>query len=215
MSETVLGALLSAAALLLLAGYHGWLIMRLRRAPLTTTLGLSNEIRRSWVQVVMAERRDILAVQTLRNWTMAATFLASTAMLLTLGLLSVAATGDRFTSLGGLLTVNAGAAPAPAVGHLLGLAALFTLAFLSFTLAIRQYNHIGFLINVPPEHDNRVTPESVGRALNRGAAYYTLGMRAYYLAIPLAFWLFGPLWLLGATLVLLAVLVPLDRTGTG
>ena len=37
----------------------------------------------------MKERRDVLAVQTLRNWIMAASFLASTAILIGLGLLSL------------------------------------------------------------------------------------------------------------------------------
>jgi len=34
----------------------------------------------------MAERRDLLAVQTLRNWTMGASFLASTAVVTIMGL---------------------------------------------------------------------------------------------------------------------------------
>jgi hypothetical protein len=36
----------------------------------------------------MAERRDILAVQTLRNWMMASSLLVSTAILITVGILN-------------------------------------------------------------------------------------------------------------------------------
>jgi uncharacterized membrane protein len=36
-------------------------------------------------------------------------------------------------------------------------------------------------------------------------------MRGYYLAIPLALWLFGPLWLLVGTLLLIGALFRLDR----
>jgi uncharacterized membrane protein len=36
-------------------------------------------------------------------------------------------------------------------------------------------------------------------------------MRAYYMAIPLALWLFGPLWLLAGTLVMITTLYRLDR----
>jgi uncharacterized membrane protein len=36
-------------------------------------------------------------------------------------------------------------------------------------------------------------------------------MRGYYLAIPLALWLFGPLWLLGGTIILIITLYRLDR----
>jgi hypothetical protein len=37
----------------------------------------------------MAERRDILAVQTLRNWMMASSLLVSTAILITVGILNI------------------------------------------------------------------------------------------------------------------------------
>ena len=57
---------------------------------MTTTLGITNHVRCRWVQSVMEERRDILGVQTLRNQMMAATFLASTAILISLGLLGAA-----------------------------------------------------------------------------------------------------------------------------
>jgi uncharacterized membrane protein len=37
-------------------------------------------------------------------------------------------------------------------------------------------------------------------------------MRAYYFSVPLVFWLFGPHFMLAATVVLLAVLYHVDRT---
>lgn len=43
-------------------------------------------------------------------------------------------------------------------------------------------------------------------------------MRAYYCAVPLVFWLFGPHFMILATLVTVAILFYLDRTpdeGTG
>jgi uncharacterized membrane protein len=36
-------------------------------------------------------------------------------------------------------------------------------------------------------------------------------MRAYYMTIPLALWLFGPLWLMAGTLLMIASLYRLDR----
>jgi uncharacterized membrane protein len=36
-------------------------------------------------------------------------------------------------------------------------------------------------------------------------------MRTYYLSVPLVLWLFGPTWMLVATIVLLAVLNHLDH----
>jgi lipid-A-disaccharide synthase-like uncharacterized protein len=37
-------------------------------------------------------------------------------------------------------------------------------------------------------------------------------MRAYYLTVPLLFWLFGPTWMLGATLAMVYFMFHLDRT---
>jgi len=53
--------------------------------------------------------------------------------------------------------------------------------------------------------------DDVINILDRGGLHYTLGMRGYYLTIPLALWLFGPLWLLVGTLLLIIILYQLDR----
>lgn len=77
-------------AFILLGGYHVQLLRQIRRQPLSTAIGLSQQARRLWVRKIIQDGRDILAVQTLRNWTMAATLLASTAILLALGILNAA-----------------------------------------------------------------------------------------------------------------------------
>ena len=78
---------LTAASFLILGIYHLYWIYRIYRKPMTTSVGITNHLRGHWVESIMEERRDILAVQTLRNWTMAASFLASTGILICLGLL--------------------------------------------------------------------------------------------------------------------------------
>ena len=69
----------------LLGGYYLWLATEVRRRPLRTIIGYSAIKRREWVRSVMLEGRDILAVQTLRNWSTAASFLATTAILIATG----------------------------------------------------------------------------------------------------------------------------------
>ncbi|KPV39751.1 hypothetical protein AN478_09825 [Thiohalorhabdus denitrificans] len=202
---------LAALAFLLLAAYHLRLLRRVRRRPESTALGLADRVRDRWVEMVMTERRDILAVQTLRNWTMAATFLASTAMLIALGILSVAATSQRIVEVSRLLTFLEGATPRLTLVKLMVLAGVFLFAFFSFTLAIRYYNHAGYQLALPPDREPRLSPALVARGLNRGGLHYTLGMRAYYLAVPLALWLFGPELLLLAALLVLLALSRMDR----
>lgn len=61
-------ALLTGATILVLCLYHLHLYIKVRQNPKTTAVGMTNFIRQQWVETIMAERRDILAVQTLRNW---------------------------------------------------------------------------------------------------------------------------------------------------
>ena len=67
------------------------------------------------------------------------------------------------------------------------------------------------MINLPLDTHAEIRVEDVIEMLQRGGVHYTLGMRGYYLSIPLLLWLFGPLWLMAGTLVLLAALRRLDR----
>jgi uncharacterized membrane protein len=86
-------------------------------------------------------------------------------------------------------------------------------AFFSFAMAIRVYNHVGYLINVPVRLNHKmITPAHVATHLNRAGHFYSLGMRAYYFLVPLVFWLFGPHFMLAATLGLLATLYRIDRS---
>src|SRR5512135_2951198 len=83
-TEIVFGA----ATFVVLSCYHCYWLYQVRRAPLRTYRGITRYLRREWVESIMKEKRDILSVQTLRNWIMAASFLASTSMIIGLGLLS-------------------------------------------------------------------------------------------------------------------------------
>lgn len=160
--------LLVVFAFSLIAAYHGWLLRRIRTRPMTTAVSLTRHVRKQWVEMAMAERRDVLAVQTLRNSTMAATFLASMAMLLALGILSVAATQEQAVRVGELLTVFGAGGPTYALIKLLVLAGVFLFAFFNFALALRYFNHTGFQIALPPGQDPWVTPEGVADGVNRG-----------------------------------------------
>jgi uncharacterized membrane protein len=94
---------------------------------------------------------------------------------------------------------------------LMVLGIVFFVAFFNFTLCIRYFNHVGFMINTFQENDSTVSAEAVTTVLNHGALHYTIGMRGFYLSVPLALWLFGPIWMLAGGLLLLAVLYRLDR----
>lgn len=198
-------------SLAILLAYHIHLNLRVRQNPRYTIQSINSAARTAWVAHIMATpSKDILAVQTLRNSTMAATFLASTAVLLIIGVLNLGQTG------GGDGLIHSLAARQPGFTlYLLKLTPLLLdlfAAFFFFSLAIRMYNHVGYLINSGPQASGPTDPAYVARMLNRGGSYYSWGMRSYYLCVPFVFWLFGPLFMLSASLVLVVVLYHVDRS---
>jgi uncharacterized membrane protein len=97
---------------------------------------------------------------------------------------------------------------------LLPLVVDFFWAFFAFSLAIRMYNHVGYLINSTAGGRKTPTPAYVATLLNRGGWYYSIGMRSYYMSVPLVFWLFGPWYMLAASIGLITVLYHVDRSPT-
>ena len=199
------------AGFILLAVYHLHLVYRIRRYPMTTAVGITNHGRRKWVESVMREKRDIMAVQTPRILVMAANFLASTAVLVSLGLLGAAFRPGVYVQISHSLNLSGTPSETLWMFKLLVLAVLFFSAFFNFTLAIRYYNHTGLMINTSGSNDPEITAAGVTEIFNHGALHYTMGMRGYYLSIPMVLWLFGPVWMLGGTVVLIMILYRLDR----
>ncbi len=202
---------LAGSAFGILFGYHALHFAKLRRAPKTTSIGLNAHARKLWVAHIMRDKTDILAVQTMRNWTMAATFLASTAIILGLGFLNFALTSHGLNELVAAFNPIGVTDHALAIFKALVVTGVFLFAFIQFMLAVRFYNHAAFLINVPESPECEITPALVGTTINRGARHYSIGMRSYYVAIPTVLWLLGPLWLFLATLVMTRLSWRLDR----
>ncbi len=213
-NSDIFGFILSAG---LIFCYYAYLRWRTKPGPHFdphyTIQALNAEARRLWVESVMRDKRDILAVQTLRNSTMVSTFLASTAVLLIMGAVSLSGHGGDVEH--GLHSLNVVGAVDPSLWmtKLVVLIIDLCVAFFSLTLAARHFHHIGYLLNVPADIKHPViTPQFVTSFLNAAASYYSTGMRAYYFTIPLLFWLFGPHLMVISTLVLIFVLYRIART---
>jgi uncharacterized membrane protein len=203
---------LTSAAFFLIIVYHVQLIHQIRSRPLTTAMGITNHLRGHWVESIMENNRDLLAVQTLRNWVMTSSFLASTAILISVGLITVAASPEKMAEISPSLQELVREHRVLWLFKLMVLMLDFFFIFFNFTLAIRYYNHVNFMINVPSTLAHKITPEYITGILNRGMMHYNLGMRGYYLGVLLVLWLFGPIWMLLGTVIMLLVLYHLDRT---
>lgn len=201
-----------ALSVILLAAYHVYLKYKISQNPAYTVQAVNVMARTIWVETIMQEGKDILAVQTLRNSTMAATFFASTAVLLIIGVLTLTGRGNEFSdSWHALNIIGARHTELLLTKLLLMLLDLFV-AFFSFSMSIRLYNHVGFMINVPLKRRHKIiNAQHVAIHLNRAGKYYSIGMRAYYFLLPQVFWLFGPHFMLAASIGLIFVLYHIDR----
>lgn len=201
------------ASLFMFTLYNVFIWVRLRSDPIFTIQGATNLARRAWVVQVMEEKNDILAVQTLRNSTMAATFMASTAVLLAVGVLTFTGQAEKLGETWHALNIFGSTERSTLALKLLVLLVNLFIAFFSFSSSIRIFNHVGFMVNVPCTDGNYSTSLTfVAMQLNRAAAHFHTGMRAFYFLIPLVFWLFGPVFLVTSTLLMIAVVYFLDRT---
>jgi len=187
---------LMLASVALLIGYHLWFLRELRLRPEHTTIGSARALRAAWVADVMTNRRDILAVQTMRNWVMTTSFLASTAALIAIGLLTFVMSTDGVTNLIHRLNF-AGTRSQDLLTIKLALIIVnYFLTFFNLSLAMRHYNYAVFLIGMSLGADPEPAIDRATRHVQSGAMRYTAGMRGFYLSVPLMLWLFGPVWLL-------------------
>jgi uncharacterized membrane protein len=196
----------SAFSLALIAGYHFFVRVRARRAPDSTIQGVVNRAREAWVERMMRENQGILAVQTLRNSIMAATFFATTAVALVVGTITLS------TQSGALRHVSETLAASDERWWFLKIVVLLVdmlCAFVFFSQSIRYLAHVSLMVSAPPD---TASPTLVAKLLVQAGRFHTRGMRCYYYAGPMLFWIFGPVYLVGASCALVVALHFLDKS---
>jgi uncharacterized membrane protein len=204
-----------AISALMIAAYYFYLRFRVRQDPLYSIHVVNEAARRLWVHHVMANpSRDVMAVQTLRNFIMVGILMVSTATLLIIGTLTLSGQADTIAR--SWHTINLLGMPSAELwtAKVMCLLADFLVAFFAFTMAIRLANHVLFMINIPAElrvGNDALAPEAVASRLNRAGYMIAVGIRSLFVAVPLVFWLFGPAFLVIATIGLLVAFVRLDR----
>jgi uncharacterized membrane protein len=177
--------------------------VRGRRDPSATMQSQQAGLRAQWVAEVLAANNGILGVQTLRNALSAVLFFASNTMFLVIGTITLTANRE-LRETWGLLD------PGQQSAHLSQLKLLILLltllfAFLCFINGIRLFSHASLSIATKSASAALVTAQ-----INDAWRYQGLGVRCYYFAAPVLFWLFGAPWLVLASLGMLAVMHSFD-----
>ncbi|KAJ4975692.1 hypothetical protein NE237_000798 [Protea cynaroides] len=212
MEEQILDYALVPSGLVLLVGYHIWLLHRIRYQPMKTAVGINVFSRRLWAESLMEEMpiNGVLAVQTLRNNIMAGTLLATTAMTLNSIIVLMIA---NFSSKP-LVIVFGNKSELSLWIKIFSVMFCFLLAFLFTVQSVRYYSHAGILIQVPVKKCKQVGVYVV-KALTKGSYFWAMGLRALYFSFPLFMWFFGPIPMFMCCLFLVFTLYFLDTLDGG
>ncbi|XP_078150719.1 uncharacterized protein LOC144546047 [Carex rostrata] len=203
-----------------LLAYHGWLWHKVRTEPHCTFIGINSAGRHLWVAAMMKDndKKNILAVQSIRNAIMGSTLMGTTSILLCTGLAAVLSStysikrplNDAVFGAHGEFMLSL---------KYVSLLLLFVFAFLCYSLSIRFLNQVNFLINIKLDHDhddgasvigNRLSQDYVCDLLEKGFLLNTVGNRLFYTALPLLLWIFGPVLSFLCSLLIIPILYNLD-----
>jgi len=202
------------ASALVIGGYYVFLRRMVRKNPTYTIHGVNEIARTLWIEHVMESAGDnVMAVQTLRNFIMSSIFMATTASMLIIGTMTLSGQAENIAHSWHLLSNSSNYAAQIWIVKVLFLLVNFIFAFFAFAMSIRLSNHVLFMINVKENAVNHnLAPAAVARRLCRAGDLFAIGMRSFFFSIPLVFWLFGPVFLFVAALVLVFTLFHLDRS---
>lgn len=203
-------AVLATLALVLL--YEAVLALLQRRRPGQVARSAHAGLREDWFLAVSgAKGSEVLAVQTLRNSLMSATMLASTAALALMGTVTLAA-----PSLHTIVDHAAAVAPlalvTPRLLLELVLLSLLFASLVSTLMAVRFYNHAGFVGGMPVGSEARIRWTALGvRYVRKAGLLYGFGLRQLILVAPVVAAMLHPFAGPVAALVVAWVLYAFDR----
>jgi hypothetical protein len=204
----------SPAALLtvlVLVAYEASLALAQRRRPECMARTAHAALREDWFAAVSAKMgSEILAVQTLRNSMMSATMTASAAVLGLMGTVTLAAPSlhASFSDPG-----TPGFTPRLAM-ELVLLGTLFA-SLVSSAMAVRYYNHAGFVAGMPQESEARRRWALTGTMyLRKAGVLYSRGLRHLVLVAPVVAFILHPLAGPLAALAAVGVMIGFDRVVT-
>lgn len=192
----------------ILVCYELALAVAQRRAPGRLARTAHASLRQEWFEAVSTQKNsEILAVQTLRNSLMSATMTASTAAL---GLIATATLAAPSLRSIGEATGVPDFTPRLAI-ELMLLALLFS-SLVSSAMAVRYYNHAGFIGSMPIDSEARRRWQRAGSAyVRRAGVLYSWGLRHLILVAPVLASILHPATGPVAALVVVAVMFGFDR----
>lgn len=193
--------------------YHALFQYLVHKRPALIFKGKLNIVRRAWVAKILEENTGIVAVQTLRNVTMAASFLTTASVVLIGGLISLLLSLPETQHY--FLARERPEITDPVLAlKLVNLIVLFVASLFYFSLCVRLLNHIGMLLGAPAQAIRETVGEDaatfVAGLYAKADRHYTFGMRSVYFLIPAVLWFMGPSLCLLSTVLVGFICMKLD-----
>ena len=194
-----------------LVGYEISLALAQRRRPHRMARTAHANLREDWFVAVSNQKgSEILAVQTLRNAVMSASITTSTSALGLMGTVTLSV--PSFHEFGTGVFPNF----TPRLAMELMLLALLFASLVSSVMAVRYYNHAGFVGGMPVDSEARKQWAQAGTLYVRKAGVlYSWGLRQLVLVAPVVAFILHPAAGPVAALLVASVLFGFDRFQPG
>ncbi|KAA8523945.1 hypothetical protein F0562_010368 [Nyssa sinensis] len=204
-----LDIMLVPIGLLIMLGYHLFLLYRCLKFPHTTVIGYENHSKRAWIDKTMqVDAKDRgMALSVISNHMSAASNMSSISLVLS----SLIGAWIGNTSDSNIFTNRLiyGDTSASIISiKYMALLTCFLVAFASFVQSTKSFVHANFLISMP---NTDIPVAYIENALIRGSNFWTVGLRALYFAATLIMWIFGPIPMFVCSVIMVALLHTLDR----
>jgi uncharacterized membrane protein len=185
------------------AGYHSVYFLVYQRYPDRTVKSHANLFRESGIEYVLKKGEHLLLVQQLRDVISVSNLFASSTLIF-IGILL-----NLLINLTGLAQSLGITDVLSFEFKILFIAAIQAISFMFFISSLRYYRLVSLFITTPPDiikkHTGIEGHEYLGRLLNRGCSFYTLGSRGVLYSLIAIAWVFNT-WLFIVAVVALTLL---------
>jgi uncharacterized membrane protein len=173
-----------------------------------------HRVRRQWMRRMVSRHDRIVDVVLTGHTVNSISFFASSSMIVIAGLVgTLGSSGGAFR----VLESMGFAQPTTQLAmqlKIVGLIAIFVIAFYKFTWALRQYNFLCALIGAAPLPEAHPSQEATERFADHAARMLSLaltsfngGIRAFYFAVAWLGWFIHPYAFIAATAFMTAILI--------
>ncbi|KAK9723716.1 hypothetical protein RND81_05G020300 [Saponaria officinalis] len=204
-----LDTILVPLSLFLSIGYHVFLWHNFNNNPSIITLGINTLKRREWLQGIKQDddKKEMLAVQSLRNALMESILTATITILVIMSLAALANNSYKASNLMGVTPLFGSQSGRIMVLKYGSISIFLITSFMCSSIAIGYSVDANFLINASGQFSGRAYTRSV---MERGFLMGVVGSRVLCISLTLLLWLFGPMLVFVSSLAMLWVLYDLD-----